>query len=82
MCVEINLNNYSADACTFKYVHAVQNYIVHIRNDFYIIERSIYASTRGRERERERERGDDSKLKYSSPFPSLLHNYDTDNLNL
>ena len=53
MCVEINLNNYSEDACTCKYVHAGQNYIVQIRNEFYIIDRSIYASTR-RERERER----------------------------
>ena len=71
MCVEINLNNYSEDACTCKYVHAGQNYIVQIRNEFYIIDRSIYASTRReRERERERERGrerddddDDSRSK-------------------
>ena len=61
MCVEINLNNYSADACTCKYVHAAQNYIVHIRNKFYIIEISINAVYA--ERERERERDDDSRSK-------------------
>ena len=54
-----------------KYVHAVQKYIVQIRNEFYIIDRFIYASTRReRERERQRERGreryddhDDSRSK-------------------
>ena len=42
MCVEINLNNNSEDACTCKYVHAGQNYIVQIRNEFYIIDRSMH----------------------------------------
>ena len=47
MYVEINLDNYSENVCTCKYVHAVQNYIVQIR----------------RERDDDDDDDDDSKLK-------------------
>ena len=47
MCVEITLNNYSADACSV-HVNMWMQYnttFLHVRNKLYIIERSIYAST-------------------------------------
>ena len=64
MCVEINLNNYSEDACTCKYVHAGQNYIVQIRYEFISLTDPFMLVHAERERERE---DDDSSSKRGPP---------------